>query len=85
MEAAVNQFSSQAINTFGADKLKAGLAQSTHDVIQKGGIASIETSETVIGDLATVQYTVTFNDGSTESGSQEMIKEDGDWKMQLTK
>jgi hypothetical protein len=46
-----------------------------------GQIRSIQLLETTIrGEGAVVRYTVTFNDGTSETDSTRMVKEDGDWK-----
>lgn len=82
---AVDLLSSQVIATFGRDKLIAGLADRTREIESLGGIDSIATDETINGDSASVNVTVTYGDGSVESDRVDLIKEDGDWKITATK
>ncbi|HWR01289.1 MAG TPA: DUF4878 domain-containing protein [Chlorobaculum sp.] len=83
IEDAKKLFSSQVLQTFGA-KMVAGLSNQTSEMKKKGGIKSIDTQETVTGDLAKVTYTVTYGDNSVEKGVLDLIKENGEWKIQLS-
>lgn len=82
IEDATKLFSAQAVQTFGS-KLSTVMSAQTRKIEKKGGIKSIDTQESITGDLAKVEYTVTYNDGSTEQGNIDLIKEEGDWKIQL--
>ena len=78
---ATDTLSEEASQLYGS-KLKMGLQQAPEEIEAMGGIRKIEiTDEAVKGDLAEVAYVIEFGDGSTESGTMELIKEDGDWKI----
>lgn len=83
IENATKLFSAQALQTFGS-KLSTVMSAQTRKIEKKGGIKSIDTKESITGDLAKVEYTVSYEDGSEEQGTIELIKEDGDWKMQIS-
>lgn len=80
---ATKLFSAQVIQTFGS-KLSSVMSAQTRTIQAKGGIKSIDTKENVTGDLAKVEYVVNYGDGSSEKGTIDLIKEKGDWKIQLT-
>ncbi|MBM3163458.1 MAG: DUF4878 domain-containing protein [Chlorobi bacterium] len=82
-EDAINLLSTETKQMFGG-KFNAYIAQQTVDIKKKGGIASIETQESITGDTARVTYTVTYGDGSTEEGKNDLIKQDGKWKMTVS-
>ncbi len=82
LDIAVDQLSIQITGTFGRDKLKVSLSEFSQDINAVGGIESIETDETINGNVAVVNYSITIGDGSTENGTMDLIKEDGDWKIQ---
>lgn len=78
---AADTLSEEASQLYGS-KLKMGLQQAPEEIEAIGGIKKIEiTDEEINGDLAEVAYVIEFGDGSTESGTMELIKEDGDWKI----
>lgn len=83
IEEATKLFSTQAVQTFGS-KLTSVMSEQTRMIEKKGGIKSIDTKENITGDLAKVDYTVTYGDKSVEKGRIDMIKENGDWKMQIS-
>lgn len=83
IEDAKKLFSAQVVQTFGS-KIAAGLSMQTGEMKKKGGIKSIDTQESVTGDLAKVNYTVTYGDNSVEKGVLDLIKENGDWKIQMS-
>lgn len=72
------------MNTLGRDKWKSALAGAVDDIQSKGGISSIEiVDKKVHGDIATVTVKVTFGDGSSETDTIDLIKENGKWKIQI--
>jgi hypothetical protein len=79
---AMKLFSAQVTQTFGS-KLTMAMSSQTSQIKKKGGIKSIDTKETVTGDLAKVEYTVKYGDNSEENGVIDLIKEQGDWKIQF--
>ena len=58
----------------------------TEDIKEKGGIKSIDIiKEEISGDTATVTLVLKFGNGSTKEDSSELIKQDGKWKMHVSK
>jgi hypothetical protein len=83
VENATKLFSKQSAQTFGS-KLPPMMSHQVSIIKSKGGIKSIDTQENITGDLAKVKYKVTYSDTTTEDGSFDLIKEDGDWKIQIS-
>ena len=83
VENAAKLFSKQSAQTFGS-KLSSIMAYQVSTIKSKGGIMSIDTQETITGDVAKVTYKVTFNNTATEDGSFDLIKENGEWKIQVS-
>ena len=55
---------------------------------EKGGIASVKVTDvkmTESGEAATVSYTTTYGDGSTEDDNGKVIKVDGKWLLESGK
>lgn len=83
---AVGMFSSNAVSTFGINKLKELVASQAEQIEQRGGVRTFTvTDETIVGDRAVVYYEMVLNDGTTESSSVTCIKEDGQWKIDISK
>ncbi|HSL84959.1 MAG TPA: DUF4878 domain-containing protein [Thermoanaerobaculia bacterium] len=86
IEAAIDLLSSQIVSQLGREKLRAGLRELARDIQGKGGIEKVEvTEESVQGEIATVSVTVRFGDGSTESETMHLVREDGAWRIQPEK
>ncbi|HWR01958.1 MAG TPA: DUF4878 domain-containing protein [Chlorobaculum sp.] len=83
IEDATKLLSAQTNQTFGS-KLSTLMAHQTSEIKNKGGIKSIDTEENVTGDLATVKYKIMFGNNETENGNLNLIKEKGDWKINIT-
>jgi hypothetical protein len=82
IEEAAKLLSSQSVQTFGS-KFRAVMPNETNKIKSKGGIRSIETEESVTGEVAKVTCKVTYGDNSTEDDVLDLIKENGDWKIQM--
>lgn len=83
VENATKLFSKQSAQSFGS-KLPSMMAHQVGIIKNKGGIKSIDTEESITGDLAKVKYKVTYSDTTVEDGAFDLIKEDGDWKIQIS-
>jgi len=59
----------------------------TNEVIsKKGGIKNIEIlNEDTKGDISNIKFQITYGNGSTTIDSQKLIKEDGKWKIAVSK
>ena len=58
----------------------------TAEIKKKGGIKSIDIiKEEISGDTAAVTHVVKYGDGSTDEDSSKLIKQDGKWKMHVSK
>jgi hypothetical protein len=85
-EKAASLISSSAINTYGIDKLVSVLQMQSQQIQQSGGITSFKvTDQTIINDNAVVYFEITTGDGAVSPGSVNLVKEDGDWKIDLGK
>ncbi|ACF44458.1 nuclear transport factor 2 family protein [Pelodictyon phaeoclathratiforme] len=83
VENATKLFSKQSVQSFGS-KLPSMMAHQVGIIKNKGGIKSIDTEESITGDLAKVKYKVTYSDATVEDGAFDLIKEEGDWKIQIS-
>lgn len=58
------------------------LSDLTRKIKGKGGLKSINIqSEEITGDTAKVVFVITFGNGTTENDNEELIKEQGAWKI----
>ncbi|MBZ8180865.1 DUF4878 domain-containing protein [Oscillatoria salina] len=86
VENAANMFSSTVVKTMGIDKLKTGLTQGVREIQEKGGIKSIKIlNEDVVGEVAEVTYTIEFANGTTETETTKLVKENDEWKISPSK
>lgn len=66
------------------EKIEEMVASAAEDAEKKGGIESITIDkETIDGDTAHVEATVTFGNGETEDGEFDLKKVDGEWVFVL--
>jgi hypothetical protein len=83
---AASLFSSQALNTYGIQKLQSMLQMQAEQIKQAGGIKSFKvTDQTIVNDQAVVYFELTTGNGSVTPGSVNLVKEDGDWKIDTGK
>lgn len=83
---AMTFFSVNFTKILGEDKTRLALSEGVKDIQRKGGIKSFTVnSETITGDLATVKYTVEYEDGSQEYNEVELVKENDEWKISPSK
>ena len=82
IDEAMNLLSASVTKNFGSEKIKLGMSQGVSETKEKGGIKSFTiNSEEVTGDVAEVNYTIEYGNGSKESQNIQLIKEDGEWKL----
>ena len=69
-----------------ASKLRAGLETMAREISAKQGIKNIQVQkEEVQGELATVETLITLGDGSTKADTTKLVKEQGAWKLDVSK
>lgn len=62
------------------------LTKETDKIRNKGGIKTIEIiKEATTGDIATIEYQITFGNGTTEKHKENLIKEEGKWRIAVKK
>jgi hypothetical protein len=84
IQEAKSYMSSSTLQTLGTDKWDVALAQLTQEISNQGGIDKIKiTEEDTTGDISKVTAQITFGDGSVETSVMDLIKEDGQWKLQI--
>lgn len=82
LDKAMNLMSKRMKATMTPDKMKAVLALATQKIKEKRGISSVSIDkEDKTGDTAVVTGKVKYGDGSSEDFKQNLIKEDGSWKL----
>ncbi len=83
---ATNLLSSTVIDSIGEEKIKTGMSQAVRNLQDKQGIESIKiTEEKITGEVANVSYTITYGDDTEEDNIAQLIKEDGEWKIEPSK
>jgi hypothetical protein len=86
LDQAISFFSSSITDNFGQDKIKLVMSQAVSQTKEKGGIKSLKiNSEEITGDVAKVNYTIIYGDDSSTTDTIELIKENDQWKINLTK
>lgn len=86
IEDATELLSSRIVGMLGEDKLRAALSKQALEIKKKGGIDSIEITEmNEVGEIAEGKVTVTFGDGSQDTDTVKLVKEDGKWKLNAEK
>lgn len=67
-------------------KLDEGLDKKYEEIKSKGGIANIEfLSEDIQENEAEFKVKLTYGDGSETTEKTKVVKEDGDWKLGISK
>jgi len=83
-EAAVELLSSDSFAMVDKQKIVAGLRQQALNIDEQGGIEDFEITEAKeIGEVAKVQYTLTYGNGDVENSEVTLVREDGEWRIQL--
>ena len=60
------------------------IAAMQQEVSSKGGITAIEIDrEQIMGDTATVDFTIRFGNGTARSNQTHCIRENGVWKVTM--
>ena len=84
VEEAVGYLSSSTLSTLGHDKWQSVLASAAQEMQNKGGLSSIRiVDKSVHGNMATVTVKLTYGDGSSETNTIHLLKEDGNWKIDM--
>lgn len=85
LEAAKNLFTKEIREAMGG-KIMAGLSEETNEINAKGGVKDIEIkSEEITGESARVTARVSYGNGSDKSDNTKLIKEDGAWRITISK
>lgn len=67
-------------------KLDEGLDKKYEEIKEKGGISNIEfLSEDIQENEASFKVKLTYGDGSTDTEKAKAVKEDGEWKLGISK
>ena len=78
--------SSQVKTMVDSEKLEEGMTKQHETIKEKGGIDNIEfLSEDIQEDVANFKVKLTYGDGSTKEEKVKLVKEEGDWKLGVSK
>lgn len=67
-------------------KLEEGMTKKSEEINEKGGITNIEfLSEDIQEEEANFKVKLTYGDGSTDTEKVKLVKEEGDWKLGISK
>ena len=84
VEEALGYLSSTTLQSLGEEKWRSLIVQMSQQISSQDGIKSTKVTEEVVnGDIATVTLQINYGDGTNEISSMEMIKEDGEWKVNI--
>lgn len=84
IDEAVSYLSSRTIATLGEEKWRASLVEISREMTMAGESADVKViSETVNGDIARVEVELTDSSGFTDTETFDLIKEEGDWKIEI--
>ncbi len=62
------------------------LSDLTDEIKREGGLKSINIqSEEITGDTAKVVFVITYGNGTTKNDNEKLIKEQGAWKITVSK
>lgn len=82
VESAINLLSRDITNNISREKIRFALRQGVKDIQDKQGIRQLTvTRENIVGDTASVSYTLTYGNGTQESQTVALVKEQGQWKL----
>jgi hypothetical protein len=82
---AMGVFSSSTTNNFPRNKIQLYMNEAVKETQEKQGIKSFKIDrEDITGDTAKVSYTVEYGNGTIENETLELIKENGEWKINPT-
>jgi hypothetical protein len=86
VETATAQMASRVIDQVGLNKLQQSIEFQVQAVEQAGGIKSVKiTDEQIFDDAALVTTQVDFGDGTSATETVQLVKEDGRWKIDISK
>lgn len=84
--AAVDLMSDDVTDNFGRGKLRTGLSEVRDEIDDRDGIRRINIDDEDISDEhATITYTVEFNDRTERTETTNLVKEEGEWKITVSK
>jgi hypothetical protein len=85
-DAAINLLSSKIINAIGKAKLEVSIAEESRRIKERGGIKAVSIEkEEINGDAAAVTSKVTYGNDETSSNEAKLIRENGQWKIDINK
>lgn len=62
------------------------ISKLTDEIKRKDGIKSIKIlGEEITGDTANVKFELIYGDGTTKNGNEKLIKEQGSWRITVSK
>lgn len=71
--------------TLGKEKLRAITVEAARKLEDRQGMKSFKINrEDIRGDLATVNFTVIYGDGSEETEDINLLRQDGKWRIDLS-
>jgi hypothetical protein len=86
VEMATAQMSSRVIDQVGLNKLQQSIEYQVQAVEQAGGMKSIRIiDEQIFDDAALVTAEVELGDGTSGTETVQLVKEDGRWKIDISK
>ncbi|MCB0196671.1 MAG: DUF4878 domain-containing protein [Anaerolineae bacterium] len=85
-DAVYSMMSTNAIRRFSKDKIDMGIESRARQIQNKGGIQSIEiTREDIVENTAVVVVDITYGNGQVETETVPMVKENGEWHIDVEK
>lgn len=85
-KSALDLMSSKVVEAIGKEKLEKGLEKESEKITEKGGISSIEViEEKVEEETADLKLKIVYGDGTEKTDKVNLIKEDGKWKIGISK
>lgn len=68
------------------EKMALVVTEAAEEFERRGGIDQIQIDEEDIdGDIAQITFTIQFGDGTTESGTERLVREDDEWRIAADK
>jgi len=85
-KSALDLMSSKVVEGIGREKLEKGLEKESEKIKEKGGISSIEVIEEKIEEeSADLKLKIVYGNGTEKTDKAKLVKEDGKWKIGISK
>jgi hypothetical protein len=85
-KSAIDHMSAIVVESMGEEKIEQALEEQSKEIAEKEGIAKMEVlNEEIKDETAKVELKITYGNGEEEVENIDMVKEDGDWKMSISK